>query len=264
MSSWTIYLNNGKSYTSDDEFLNSLKSVGTLATYKAFKFSWETRVRSAFSGSFRVFRDDITPNWDHPAHEGSGSMLTAVRAPRKHSYSAFLALMQGLMESTLHHGQLVLGVVIAFRPWGYTMSLWLRKGTCATTRAELSRSVQRCTGDDSLDFTYMTHEHLAESTKNRPKRLRQDRLEGRSTDNLKLDPETGRFVKPTERKRLLIEKLPTMNKPATETEQQLRPPPNAALSPVLLKTTTRRDACLVVGAFCLSAFVLIQYGSVGF
>jgi len=170
MSTWTIYLNTRRqTQASNEDFQNSLNTVGTLGTYQAFAATWRQQVQPQFTaGSVRVFRDDITPMWEHSANQGGGTMLTNVSVADKHSFEAFLAVMEGLMNDTLVHAEMITGVVVAFRPWGYTMSLWLREGLHVPSRAELVNCVQLLTQDDTLKFAFKLHgEHQASIEKRR-------------------------------------------------------------------------------------------------
>merc|ERR1712054_305652 len=125
MSSWTIYLNNTRrqTQTSNEDFQNSLNTVGTLGTYQAFACTWKQSVQPVFTaGSVRVFRDDITPMWEHGANQGGGTLLTNVSVADRHSFEAFLAVMEGLINETLEHADMITGVVVAFRLSGGSMN----------------------------------------------------------------------------------------------------------------------------------------------
>jgi len=170
ISTWTIYLNTRRqTNSSNEEFRNSLQSVGTLATFKAFECTWRLSVQSQFSsGSVRVFKDDITPMWEHPANQGGGTLLTNVSVADRHSYEAFLSVMEGLMTDNIEHGELINGIVLAYRAWGYTMSMWLREGVSAAARAELISCIEELTHDDTLKFSWKLHdEHQAAIEKRR-------------------------------------------------------------------------------------------------
>jgi hypothetical protein len=172
LSSWTIYLNNRRNtqVANDADFQNSLETVGTLGTFKAFATTWNVRVEPKFStgGSARIFRDDITPMWEHSANQGGGTMLTNVSETDKHSYTAFLSVMEHLINGTLAHANMVNGIVIAYRPWGYTMSLWLRAGLSDASRVELEDHIRKATGDDTLRLHFKLHDdHQAALEKRR-------------------------------------------------------------------------------------------------
>lgn len=256
MASWTIYINNGTPYASNRDFLKSQTSVGTVATYEALKFTWEKRVRTAFKGNFRVFREDVSPCWEHPAHAGGGSMLTNIRTARKSAYTEFLAVMRGLMDICVH--DYVLGVVVCYRPWGYSMSLWLRAGVSIPARARLAENVQALTGDRSLTFQYMSHRQLEELNrgKSKERQIRQATFECHRPQ-LRLDPDSGCFV---ERSSTPIEKSMMYSMPETT-----QPPAPIEKKPWEVRKSAKwAEFCLALGATCVSAYLYVQQISVEF
>lgn len=168
LSSWTIYLNNRRQ-SHDGDFRNSLNNVGSLGTYQGFECTWRQSVEPVFNGgTVRVFRDDITPMWEHPQNKGGGTMLANVSEPGKHSFRTFLLVMRGLIDGKLNQAEVVTGVVVSFRPWGYTMSIWLREGIEPTMREFLAESVRQLAHDDTLQFQFRLHEeHQAALEKRR-------------------------------------------------------------------------------------------------
>lgn len=288
-SSWTIYLNTRRqTQASNEDFQNSLNNVGTLGTYQAFAATWKQQVQPSFTaGSVRVFRDDITPMWEHSANRGGGTMLTNVSVADKHSFGAFLSVMEGLINETLVHAEMITGVVIAFRPWGYTLSLWLREGLHATSRAELVDCVQRVTQDDTLKFAFKLHDEHQASIE---RRLQNDRFHererthfGEKSKFIKYDkPEKPRLERAEHQKshRTIVqpEDLQLEGSDLTSTKVRGRrvAPPKYTLAELESRWTkefdldqqtkawTFREALWAVGMFTVSAFFVSQLSTAAF
>jgi len=287
MSSWTIYLNNTRrqTQTSNEDFQNSLNTVGTLGTYQAFACTWKQSVQPVFTaGSVRVFRDDITPMWEHGANQGGGTLLTNVSVADRHSFEAFLAVMEGLINETLEHADMITGVVVAFRPWGYTMSLWLREGLHATARAELINCVQLLTQDDTLKFAFKLHDEHQASIE---KRRQNDRLHERERPSHVEKPKYFKYEKPRLERgehqkshRTIVQPedlhLESSELASTKVRGRRVAPPKYTLAELESRWTkefdldqqakawTLREALWGIGMFTVSAFFVSQLSTAAF
>ena len=82
----------------------------------------------------------------------------------QHTFMAFLLVMEVLLNEKLVHSDMINGVVIASRPWGYTMSLWLRAGMHPEARSDLEAQLIEVSGNDRLKVLFKLHnEHQVPS-----------------------------------------------------------------------------------------------------
>lgn len=288
MSSWTIYLNSRRQnhQASDFDFQNSLDTVGTLGTFEAFAMTWKVGVQPKFSsgGSARVFRDDITPMWEHSANQGGGTMLTNVSEADRHSFAAFLTVMEALIDGKLAHSDMLNGIVVAYRPWGYTMSLWLRAGMDEAARAELESHIREITKDDTLKLFFKLHdEHQAAIEKRRVTDRSHDRADFKAERRVGLHDKAPRQRKEQpefKSQRQVVQpddlKLESSELNTTKVRGRRVAPPKYTLAELESRWSkqfeieqerqawTLREGLWAVGMFAVSAFVVSHLSTSAF
>ncbi|KAM0748983.1 translation initiation factor eIF4e [Meredithblackwellia eburnea MCA 4105] len=134
---WTFYFQNPRSAPSaaqdpspsvDSAFEKSLSVIGNALTVESFcrLFNWIKRPSQLeIMDSVHIFKDGIKPTWKDERNRQGGKWNLTIQDPvlmdRTWTY-----LVLGLVGEELDEGDIVTGAVVAARPKGCRIQLWLR------------------------------------------------------------------------------------------------------------------------------------------
>lgn len=123
---------------------SSLKSLGSFNTVQDFWRYWNNLIDNTKplpeSSNLRMFKQGITPSWEHPANAQGGKWILQCQKDQTKRY--FTSLVLSLIGDCLSFCDEVCGIVLSTRTTTDSISLW-------NTNAENSTLIEKYTSEIS-------------------------------------------------------------------------------------------------------------------
>eukprot|EP01087_Luapelamoeba_hula_P013257 TRINITY_DN378_c2_g1_i1.p1 TRINITY_DN378_c2_g1~~TRINITY_DN378_c2_g1_i1.p1 ORF type:complete len:550 (+),score=123.26 TRINITY_DN378_c2_g1_i1:108-1757(+) len=109
-----------------------------FSTYHEFLQTWTTALLDVVptASSLLVFKNGVTPLWEAPENVNGGKFSIPCGSGREHALTVFLRVLSAVAAGLVGKPKDVNGVVLSFRKWGGTVSVWNKD---ASDRKQLER-----------------------------------------------------------------------------------------------------------------------------